>query len=145
MDYLQNAASLIAVSAADFTLIDKPLSKIDYTDPTLIVNPTGYYTGRWTMIGVTALYAAVDATVVCAVKRCYWIGTNPALAVDAAARRLPGWVIDVEERRPAAGGRPSTIHLRAGIETIVFLLTIILTIVFLLTIILTFVLWLLAG
>ncbi len=127
--HLQDAAILIAVSAVGFKLIRKPLSKMDYSDPALIVNPTGYYTGRWTMLSFTTLYAAVDAAVVSFVKRCYWIGNNPALAADEAARRLPSWVIDVEERQPTDGGRPSTIHLRAGIGTTVLLLTLILTVV----------------
>ncbi len=129
MGHLQDAAILIVVSAIGFKIIRKPLSKMDYSDPALVVNPVGYYTGRWSMLGVTNLYAAVDRTVVNFVTSCYWIGNNPVLAVDAAAQRVPNWVIDVEERRPTDGGRPSTIHLRAGIGTTVFVLTVILTIV----------------
>jgi len=34
---------------------------------------------------------------------------QPVLAVDAAARRLP--LVDVDDRQPTDGGRPSTIHL----------------------------------
>ncbi|TYL37496.1 Na(+)/H(+) antiporter subunit D [Natronococcus pandeyae] len=127
--HLEDAAILIAVSAVGFKLIRKPLSKMDYSDPALIVNPTGYHLGRTSMIAITDLYAAVDDAVVSFVTSCYWIGNNPALAVDETARRLPNWVVDVEDHRPADGGRPSTIHLRASIGLTVLLLTIILTIV----------------
>ncbi|MWV39280.1 Na(+)/H(+) antiporter subunit D [Natrialba sp. INN-245] len=123
--HLTDAAILIAVSAVGFKLIRKPLSKLDYSDPALIVNPATYYAGRYTMLGVTDLYAAVDAAVVGFVKRCYWIGNNPALAVDETARRVPG--LEVEKRQPADGGKPSTIHLRTSIGTTVLLLTIVLT------------------
>ncbi|SDK91047.1 Na(+)/H(+) antiporter subunit D [Natronorubrum texcoconense] len=125
--HLQDAAILIAVSAVGFKLIRKPLSKLDYSDPALIVNPITYHVGRGTMRATTGTYAAVDNAVVSFVKRCYWVGNNPVLAVDAAARRLP--MVDAEERRPADGGRPSTIHLRISIGTTVLLLTIVLTVV----------------
>jgi multicomponent Na+:H+ antiporter subunit D len=129
MGHLQDAAILIAISAVGFKIIRKPLSKMDYSDPALIVNPTGYYLGRTSMLAVTELYAAVDRTVVNFVTSCYWIGNNPALAVDEAARRLPDWFVDVEEHRPADGGRPSTIHLRASVGLTVLVLTIVLTVV----------------
>ncbi|MFP8954042.1 Na(+)/H(+) antiporter subunit D [Natrialbaceae archaeon A-arb3/5] len=125
--HLTDAAILIAISAVGFKLIRKPLSKIDYADPALIVNPATFYTGRYTMLGVTDLYAAVDAAAVGFVKRCYWIGNNPVLAVDEAVRRIP--IVEVEERQPADGGRPSTLHLRMGIGTTVLVLTIILTVI----------------
>ncbi|RQG97176.1 Na(+)/H(+) antiporter subunit D [Natrarchaeobius chitinivorans] len=131
--HLTDAAILIAVSAVGFKLIRKPLSKIDYSDPALIVNPATYYVGRISMLSVTELYAAVDSAVVGFVKRCYWIGNNPAIAADEAARRLP--IVDVEERQPADGGRPSRIHLRMSIGTTVLVLTIVLTVI----------LWLLVG
>ncbi|MFA9427581.1 Na(+)/H(+) antiporter subunit D [Natronorubrum sp. A-ect3] len=127
MGHLQDAAILIAISAVGFKIIRKPLSKLDYSDPALIVNPAMYHLGRGTMRVTTWTYATVDAAVVNFVTSCYWIGNNPALAVDAAARRLP--MVDVEERRAADGGRPSTIHLRTGIGTTVLLLTILLTVV----------------
>ncbi|RQG87088.1 Na(+)/H(+) antiporter subunit D [Natrarchaeobius halalkaliphilus] len=125
--HLTDAAILVVVSVVGFKLIRKPLSKLDYSDPALIVNPASYYVGRTSMFAVTELYAAVDNAVVGSVKRCYWIGNNPALAVDEAARRVPG--LEVEQRQPADGGRPSTIHLRASIGTTVLLLAIVLTIV----------------
>ncbi|ADD06995.1 Mrp-type sodium/proton antiporter system subunit D2 [Natrialba magadii ATCC 43099] len=125
--HLQDALILIVISVIGFKLIRKPLSKMDYSDPSLVVNPTGYYLGRGTMLAITDLYAAVDNAVVSGVKRCYWAGNNPVLAVDETARRLP--MVDVPERQHADGGRPSTIHLRAGIGTTVLLLTIILTVI----------------
>ena len=128
--HLMDAAILIVVSAVGFKVIRKPLSKMDYSDPALIVNPATYHLGRATMLAVTELYAAVDAAAVGFVTRCYWIGNNPVLAVDAVARRIPG--LEVEDRRPADGGRPSTIHLRTSIGTTVLLLTILITIVLLL-------------
>jgi multicomponent Na+:H+ antiporter subunit D len=127
--HLTDAAILIAVSTVGFKIIRKPLSKLDYADPALIFNSAGYHLGRTSMLAVTELYAAVDRAVVNIVTSCYWIGNNPVLAVDAAARRLPNWIVEVEDRRPTDGGRPSTIHLRASIGLTVLLLTVVLTIV----------------
>ena len=115
------------ISAVGFKLIRKPLSKLDYADPALVVNPLTYHVGRGTMRATTATYAAVDDAVVSFVKRCYWVGNNPVLAVDAAARRMP--LVEAENRRPTDGGRPSTIHLRASIGLTVLVLTIVLTVV----------------
>nr|WP_238717561.1 Na(+)/H(+) antiporter subunit D [Natronorubrum halophilum] len=125
--HLETAGILTAIGLVTFVVVRKPLSKLDLSDPATIVFPAGYYLGRWSMLAVTGIFAAVDAAAVGFVKGCYWIGNNPVLAVDAAARRLP--LVEVEERRPADGGRPSTIHLRTGIGTSVLLLTILLTIV----------------
>ncbi|WP_436346864.1 Na(+)/H(+) antiporter subunit D [Natronorubrum sp. FCH18a] len=125
--HLETAGILTAISVVTFVVVRKPLSKLDLSDPATVVFPAGYYLGRWTMFATTELYAAVDTAVVGFVKRCYWLGNNPVLAVDAAARRLP--MVDVEERRPADGGRPSTIHLRTSIGTTVLLITVLLTIV----------------
>ncbi len=125
--HLETAGILTGVAAATFVVVRKPLSKLDLSDPAMVVYPATYYVSRWTMLAVTGTYAAVDAAVVGAVKRCYWAGNNPVLAVDAAARRLP--LVDVDERQPTDGGRPSTIHLRASIGTTVLLLTLVLTLV----------------
>ncbi|SEV82703.1 Na(+)/H(+) antiporter subunit D [Natrinema salifodinae] len=123
--HLQTAGVLTAIAAVAFAIVRKPLSKLDLGDPAMIVYPATYHVSRWTMLAVTELYAAVDAAVVGIVKRCYWLGNNPVLAVDAAARRLP--LVDVEERQPTDGGRPSTIHLRTSIGTTVLLLVLVLT------------------
>ncbi|ELY85623.1 Na(+)/H(+) antiporter subunit D [Natrialba taiwanensis] len=123
----RTAATLTAISLVAFVIVRKPLSKLEFTDPGSVIYPVGYYLGRWSMLATTNLYAAVDRFAVAFVKRWYWVGNNPVLAVDAAVRRLP--MVDVAERQPADGGRPSTIHLRAGIGTTVLLLTVALTIV----------------
>ncbi|WP_394364836.1 Na(+)/H(+) antiporter subunit D [Haloterrigena salifodinae] len=127
--HLQTAGILTAVALVTFAIVRKPLSKLDLGDPARVVFPAGYYVGRWSMLATTELYRIVDAAAVGLVKRCYWIGTNPVLAVDAAARRVPG--VDVEDRQPTDGGRPSTIHLRASIGTTVLLLTVVLTVILL--------------
>ncbi|ELY66956.1 Na(+)/H(+) antiporter subunit D [Natrinema versiforme] len=127
LSHLETAGILTAVAAVTFVLVRKPLSKLDLGDPAMVVYPATYTFSRWTMLAVTETYAAVDKAVVGGVKRCYWIGNNPVLAVDAAAGRLPDWVVDVDERQPTDGGRPSTIHLRTGIGTTVLLLTLVLT------------------
>ena len=127
--HLLDAAILIVISVVGFKIIRKPLSKIDRGDPAMYVNPAGFYAGKYTMLAVTELYRWVDSLAVDFVKRCYWIGNNPVLAVDAGARHLPDWIVDVDERRPADGGRPSTIQLRTSIGTTVLLLTIVLTLV----------------
>ncbi|WP_408958013.1 Na(+)/H(+) antiporter subunit D [Natrinema sp. 74] len=127
LGHLQTSGILIAIAVVAFAVVRKPLSKLDLEDPVMVVYPATYYVSRWSMLAVTETYAAVDATVVGVVKRCYWVGNNPVLAVDAAARRLP--LVDVDERRPTDGGRPSTIHLRAGIGTTVLVLTVVLTVV----------------
>ncbi|WP_049923574.1 Na(+)/H(+) antiporter subunit D [Halopiger djelfimassiliensis] len=128
--HLETAGILTAVAAVSFVVVRKPLSKLDLPDPASFVYPAGYYLGRWSMLATTELYAAVDAAVVGAVKRCYWVGNNPVLATEAVARRLP--MVDVEPRQPADGGRPSTIPLRLPIGTTVLLLTLLLTVVLLL-------------
>ncbi|SFS95970.1 Na(+)/H(+) antiporter subunit D [Halostagnicola kamekurae] len=130
--HVQDAVILFAIAAVAFVLIRKPLSKLDLGDPAMIVNPIGYYTGRGSMLAVTETYRAVDSVAVGLVRRVYWIGNNPVLAVDAVFRRLPNWVVELEERQPADGGRPSTIHLRASIGFTILVLTAILTILLLL-------------
>ncbi len=125
--HLRDAVLLIAISAVAFPIIRKPLSKLDYNDPALVFNKLGYLTGRWAMLAVTGLFAAVDRGAVSLVKSGYWIGNNPVLAVERGARWLPGWMVDIEERQPTDGGRPSTIHLRATIGLTVLLITLILT------------------
>ncbi|WP_247004797.1 Na(+)/H(+) antiporter subunit D [Halosolutus gelatinilyticus] len=129
LGHLEETAMLLAVSLVGFAVIRKPLSKIDLPDPATVVVPITYYTGRWSMLAVTDAFSAVDRIVVGFVTRCYWVGNNPTLAVDEAAHRLPNWIVDVEERRPADGGRPSTIHLRASIGTTILLLTLLLTVI----------------
>ncbi|AHG02201.1 cation:proton antiporter (plasmid) [Halostagnicola larsenii XH-48] len=130
--HLEDAAILFAISAVGFVLIRKPLSKLDLGDPAMIVFPLGYYVGRGSMVAVTETYRAVDSLAVGFVRRVYWIGNNPVLAVDAFCHRLPDWVVELEERQPADGGRPSTIHLRADIGITILVLTILLTILVLL-------------
>ncbi len=130
--HLLDAAILITVSVVGFKLIRKPLSKVDLGDPATLINPAMYHLGRATMRGVEGTYAAVDAAAVSLVRTCYWAGNNPALAVDQTARYLPDWILEVDERKPADGGRPSTIHLRASIGTTVLLITLILTAILLL-------------
>ncbi|QLK26683.1 Na(+)/H(+) antiporter subunit D [Natrinema zhouii] len=125
--HLETAGILTAVAAVTFVLVRKPLSKLDLGDPVMVVYPATYHLSRWTMLAVTETYAIVDAAVVGAVKRCYWAGNNPVLAVDAAARRLP--LVDVDDRQPTDGGRASTIHLRTSIGTSVLLLTLVLTVI----------------
>ncbi|ELY83001.1 Na(+)/H(+) antiporter subunit D [Natrinema gari] len=129
LGHLETAGILTGVAAVTFVVVRKPLSKLDLGDPVMVVYPATYAVSRWTMLGVTEAYAAVDRTVVGAVKRCYWIGNNPVIAVDTAAGQLPDWLVAVDERQPTDGGRPSTIHLRTGIGTTVLLLTLVLTVV----------------
>ncbi|PCR89227.1 Na(+)/H(+) antiporter subunit D [Natrinema ejinorense] len=126
--HLRTAGILTALGLVGFAVVRKPLSKLDLGDPAMVVYPATYSVSRWTMLAVTETYAAVDRAVVGAVTRCYWIGNNPVLAVDAAAGRLPNWLVDGDERQPTDGGRPSTIHLRTGIGTTVLLLTLLLTV-----------------
>ncbi|MCU4924864.1 Na(+)/H(+) antiporter subunit D [Halobacteria archaeon AArc-dxtr1] len=134
LGHLQDALILIVVSAVGFKLIRKPLSTLDYPDPATIVNPAGYHLGRTSMLAVTELYRIVDAAAVELVRRTYWIGANPVLAVAQVTGQLPDWVVDTEPPQPTDGGRPSTIHLRATIGLTVLVLTLVLTIVlFLLT------------
>ncbi|MFP8957124.1 Na(+)/H(+) antiporter subunit D [Natrialbaceae archaeon A-CW3] len=128
MAHLQDAVLLLLISAVAFPIIRKPLSKLEYNDPALVVNKLGYTTGRWSMLLVTETFVAVDRAAVSLVRTGYWIGNNPVLAVEGGARRLPSWLVEVEERPPADGGRPSTISLRASIGLTVLLITLALTI-----------------
>jgi len=132
MGHLQDAAALIVISAIAFPIIRKPLSKLDYDDPALVVNHVGYYSGRWAMLAVTETFAAVDRIAVAMVRSGYWIGNNPVLAAERGARRLPTWMVEVEERRPTDGGRPSTLQLRATIGLTTLLITLVLTAILLL-------------
>ncbi|GAB3035800.1 Na(+)/H(+) antiporter subunit D [Natronobiforma cellulositropha] len=127
--HLWDAAVLLTVSVIGFKLIRKPLSKIDLPDPAFVLNPATFYLGRGSMLAVTGTYAAVDRAAVGAVRRCYWAGSHPTLAVDEVARRLPDSLVEVDERHPTNGGRPSTIHLRASIGLIILLVTLVLTVV----------------
>ncbi|MDF9748453.1 Na(+)/H(+) antiporter subunit D [Natrinema salsiterrestre] len=127
--HLETAGILTAIAAVVFVIVRKPLSKLNLGDPAMVVFPATYYGSRWTMLAMTETYAAVDNAVVGAVKRCYWIRNNPVLAVDAAAGRLPDWLVEVDDHQPTDGGRPSTIHLRTGIGTTVLLLTLVLTVI----------------
>ncbi|WP_290818071.1 Na(+)/H(+) antiporter subunit D [Halovivax sp.] len=130
--HLQDAAILIAVSVVGFKLIRKPLSKMDYPDPAFVLSPATFYLGRATMLAVTELYAAVDRAVVGLVVRCYWIGNNPVLAVERAARYVPGVGLHPNGGRPTDGGAPSRLYLRATIGLTVLFVTVILTLVLLL-------------
>ncbi|WP_425494412.1 Na(+)/H(+) antiporter subunit D [Natronoglomus mannanivorans] len=127
--HLMDAAILLAVSVVGFKIIRKPLSKLDLPDPAFALNPATFYVGRGSMLAVTETYRAVDAAAVGFVRRCYWVGNNPTIAVDRAARRLPDRFVRVEERHPANGGHPSRIHLRASIGLTILLVTVLLTIV----------------
>ena len=125
--HLQDALVLIVVSAVGFKLIRKPLSKIDYPDPAFVVNPAGYYAGRWTMLAVTELYAAVDRAVVGAVVRCYWVGNNPVRAAERTARAIPWGAALTDGWRATDGGTPSRLYLRASIGLTVLFVTVVLT------------------
>ncbi|WP_255191618.1 Na(+)/H(+) antiporter subunit D [Natronobeatus ordinarius] len=127
--HLTDAVILIVVSVVGFKLIRKPLSKLDLGDPTTIVNPASFSLGRGTMLAVTETYRAVDAAAVGFVRTCYWVGNNPALAVDRVASKVPGGFGPNQNRRAANGGRPSTLHLRATIGLTVLLITLVLTVV----------------
>ncbi len=132
ISHLLDALVLIVISVVGFKLIRKPLSKIDYPDPAFVVAPGTFYVGRWSMLGVTELYAAVDRAVVGFVVRCYWIGNNPVLAVERVVRRVPGVSVVPNGARPTDGGAPSRLYLRATIGLTVLYVTVILTVILLL-------------
>ena len=132
--HLQDALVLIVVSAVGFKLIRKPLSKIDYPDPAFVVNPAGYYVGRWTMLAVTELYAAVDRAVVGVVVRCYWVGNNPVRAAERTARTIPGGTALTDGWRATDGGTPSRLYLRASIGLTVLFVTVVLTLLLVLVV-----------
>ncbi len=127
--HLTDALVLITVSVVGFRLIRKPLSKLEFNDPALILNPATYYTGRWSMLAVTETYRAADSLAVTFVRRCYWIGNNPTLAVMRFTRQLPDAVTGGGHPTQTNGGVPSRIYLRASIGTTVLLITIVLTVV----------------
>ena len=105
----------------------KPLSKIGHVnDVDRFLNPLAFYTGRLSMLAVTGLFAAVDRAGVAFVRRCYWIGNNPVLAVERVARRLP-WVDP--SHQTADGGEPSRLYLRTSIGGAILLTVLVLTIV----------------
>ncbi|WP_254862686.1 Na(+)/H(+) antiporter subunit D [Halovivax gelatinilyticus] len=127
--HLQDALVLIVVSVVGFKLIRKPLSKIDYPDPAFAFAPATFYVGRWSMLAVTELYAAVDRAVVGLVVGCYWIGNNPVLAAERVVRNVPGVSVTQNGARPTDGGAPSRLYLRATIGLTVLYVTVILTLV----------------
>lgn len=125
--HLMDAAMLLVVSVVGFVVIRKPLSKIGHVnDVDRFLNPLAFYTGRLSMLAVTGLFAAVDRAGVAFVRRCYWIGNNPVLAVERVARRLP-WVDP--SHQTADGGEPSRLYLRTSIGGAILLTVLVLTIV----------------
>jgi multicomponent Na+:H+ antiporter subunit D len=92
--HLTDAALLLVVSVVGFKVIRKPLSRIGHVhDMEAVLNPLTFQAGRLSMLAVTESFRAVDAAAVAFVRRCYWVGDNPTLAVDRLARRLPGWLV----------------------------------------------------
>ena len=127
--HLTDAAILIVVSVVGFKLIRKPLSKMEYNDPAIYLHPLMFYTGRYSMLAVTNLYAWVDRVVVGLVVTCYWIGANPVLAVQRASNYVPGWRLTVDGGQPTDGGAPSRLYLRASIGLTVLYVTVLLTLI----------------
>ncbi|MFP9058971.1 Na(+)/H(+) antiporter subunit D [Natrialbaceae archaeon A-chndr2] len=132
MGHLQDAALLLGISAIAFPIIRKPLSKLDFRDPATYVNPVGYRLGRWSMLGVTELFAAVDRAAVGLVRTCYWVGNNPVRAVGAVVNRVPDSVLESDAFEARDGKSPSTLSLRATIGMTVLMVTVVLTSVLLL-------------
>ncbi|WP_254809410.1 Na(+)/H(+) antiporter subunit D [Natronosalvus amylolyticus] len=127
MGHLQDAALLLGISAIAFPIIRKPLSKLDFRDPATYVNPVGYRLGRWSMLGVTELFAAVDRAAVGLVRTCYWAGNNPVRAVGAVVNRVPDSVLESDVFEARDGKSPSTLSLRATIGMTVLMVTVVLT------------------
>ncbi|MDZ7729832.1 MAG: Na(+)/H(+) antiporter subunit D [Natrialbaceae archaeon] len=115
--HLIDAFELLAIASVGFVLIRKPLATLEVKDPAMLVNPAGFYLGRWSMQAVTESYAAIDAVAVLLVKRCYWAGANPVSVVSQTAERVPGLDTSVDPDE-------STLQLRASIGTSVMLITI---------------------
>jgi multicomponent Na+:H+ antiporter subunit D len=99
---------------------------IDY-----LYNRGFFYGGRAVIVATTGLYAAVDSVAVGFVRRCYWIGANPVLAVESGTRWLPDAFRPAAARISANGGRPSKLYLRAGIGTTILVFGAVLTVLLL--------------
>ncbi|MCU4754172.1 Na(+)/H(+) antiporter subunit D [Halobacteria archaeon AArc-curdl1] len=132
MGHLQDAALLLGISAIAFPIIRKPLSKLDFRDPATYVNPVGYRLGRWSMLAVTEVFAAVDRAAVSLVRTCYWVGNNPVRAVGSVATRVPDTVVESDAFETREGKSTSTLSLRATIGMTVLFVTVVLTSVLLL-------------
>ena len=145
--HLTDTALLLTVSVIGFAIIRKPLSKIGHVhDMDRLLNPLTFYTGRLSMLAVTETFAAVDRVGVSFVRKCYWIGNNPVLAVGRVARWLPvdgdrrttdGGSRSASDRRPDGGagtigadadGDPSRLYLRATIGGTILMIVLVLTI-----------------
>ncbi|MFC6906089.1 Na(+)/H(+) antiporter subunit D [Halalkalicoccus tibetensis] len=141
--HLTDAALLLGVSVVLFPIIRKPLSKIGHVnDVDGVLNPMTFYTGRLSMLAVTETFAAVDRAGVALVRKCYWVGNNPVLAVGRVTSRLPvdngrrttdGGSPSTSERQPDGGttgaSDPSRLYLRATIGGTILLIVLVLTIV----------------
>lgn len=128
--HLLDAAGLLAISLVGFAVIRKPLSSVGHVpDLEVVINPLFFHGTRGVMLGLTELYAAVDAGAIRLVRLGYWAGNHPVVAVTWLATRLPGSWAGLDASRPTDGGLPSTLVLRASIGLSVLLITAVVSIV----------------
>ena len=123
--HLTIAVVLMVGSVLAFAAIRKPLGGIGHVkDVDRWTAPIVFYTGKYTMLGLTELYALIDRLVVRLVVTGYWIGNYPV----ETANQLGIVDIEADEGLLARSGAPSnTVPIRASIGMTVLLVTVLLT------------------
>jgi multicomponent Na+:H+ antiporter subunit D len=132
--HVAEGLGLALAGAVGFLLLRGPLHHIGRVpDIDSVYNRVFFYGGRGVIVVTTELFAAVDRTVVRAVRLCLWAGSNPVTVVLRVSRRLPRSLQPgfAKEDLPADGGTVSRLYIRAGVGTSILILIGVLTIVLL--------------
>jgi multicomponent Na+:H+ antiporter subunit D len=130
--HIAEGLALAAAGLIGFAVLRGPLHHVGRVpDIDYLYNRGFFYGGRAVIVATTGLYAAVDSVAVGFVRRCYWIGANPVLAVESGTRWLPDAFRPAAARISANGGRPSKLYLRAGIGTTILVFGAVLTVLLL--------------
>ena len=96
-DHVVEGVALAVIGLVGFVLLKKPLSKVGRVpDVDSLYNPAALYGTRWTVVGITELYAAVDRITV--------RGARASAAVVARPRATLGPVVGSDRIRSAGMG-----------------------------------------
>ena len=97
VDHVVEGVALAVIGLVGFVLLKKPLSKVGRVpDVDSLYNPAALYGTRWTVVGITELYAAVDRITV--------RGARASAAVVARPRATLGPVVGSDRIRSAGMG-----------------------------------------
>lgn len=118
--HLTEAAILFSFSFIAFFILKNPISKLAWIpDVHKILYPAAFFAGKFAVLAVTELWAAVDRFVMNAAAVSIKIGSNPGKYAYDGLKRIPG--ISVES--VSSTTKSDTIILKASIGTSIFLIT----------------------